>query len=72
MKNNEINLIIMLFSLILFFLVLSVIYLIISISENLDQSYLKIYIPFVVFSGFFIFLVAANLLSLVIFRIITK
>ncbi len=69
MRLKNIDIIVVLLGLILFFLVLSVIYLMISISGSFKvEEQFQIYMPLVVFSGFFIFLVAAMLLALAIFR----
>jgi hypothetical protein len=61
-----------LLGLVLFFLVISVIYVFINISI-LDQNFdLQFLMPLIVFSGFFIFLVAAMLVSLTIFNAIKR
>ena len=69
MKSNNSS-VLAVFGLILFFLVLSVIYSMISISGNLDSSFkeLQIFMPLIVFTGFFIFLIGAMLIALTIFR----
>ncbi len=68
MKFKNTDAIIILLGLILFFVVISVIYLMISISGNLNFSYFQIYMPLIVFSGFFIFLIGAVLIALAIFN----
>ncbi len=68
MKLRNTDMITALLGLILFFLVISVIYSMISISGSLKFNYIQVYMPFIVFSGFFIFLIGAMLIGLVIFR----
>lgn len=71
----ENNLVVGLFAVGLFFLVISVFYTIISLSDiirenNLDlANSLQVFAPLVVLTGFFIFLVAAMLLALSLFRV---
>lgn len=54
--------------LILFFLVLSVLYFIIYLSGIYKLVSLQAFVPFIVFTGFFIFLIGAILLALSIFK----
>jgi len=66
MKNNWI---IVLFGLSLFFLVLSVLYTMMFVfPENDVENRFQIFIPLVVFSGFFIFLIAAMLVALSLYN----
>ena len=67
MKNNNI---IILFGFSLFFLVMAVLYSIIFLApKNLNEG-MQIFVPLVVFSGFFIFLIAAMLVALSIYQIL--
>jgi hypothetical protein len=66
MKNNWI---IALFGLSLYFLVMTVLYTIINLDpENTLPKSLEVFAPFVVLSGFFIFLIGAMLVALAIFN----
>jgi len=65
-KNN--NFISGFLGIVLFFLVMSVLYILISLSIVYQFNELQFMIPFIVLSGFFIFLVAAILLALSIFK----
>jgi fucose 4-O-acetylase-like acetyltransferase len=57
----------------LFFLVMSVFYFMISFAGNDDKvNPIAPFMPFVVLSGFFIFLIAAFIIALTIFKIIEK
>jgi hypothetical protein len=67
MKMRQ-NLAALLFGLSLFFLVLSVIYSIMFLAPKGEPDFLGIFIPFVVFSGFFIFLIGAILVALSLFK----
>ncbi|MEK6859654.1 MAG: hypothetical protein AABX54_02455 [Nanoarchaeota archaeon] len=62
------NLVTGLFGIVLFLLVISVFYIITFLSEIIIVNDLQAFIPLVVFTGFFIFLVAAMLLALALFR----
>ena len=66
--NQKDNFILGLFGMILFFLVISVIYIMILISELTSLKEFQIFMPLIVFSGFFIFLIGAMLLALSIFK----
>ena len=69
------NILIGLIGIILFFLVLSVLYIILTSESVLGfktESVLQGLMPFVVLTGFFIFLVGAMLVSQAIHRIIIK
>ena len=68
-KDNN-NLILGLLGLILFFLVVAVIYLVILVSQNTSFKEYQAFMPLIVFSGFFIFLIGAILLALSIFRVV--
>ncbi|MDD5700317.1 MAG: hypothetical protein PHH00_04000 [Candidatus Nanoarchaeia archaeon] len=57
--------------LILFFLVMTVFYFVLFVPNDIERSSLQPVIPFVVFSGFFIFLVGAMLVALSIFRAVS-
>ena len=63
------NVILGLAGLTLFFLVISVFYIFVIYTER-NPDVLKPFIPFVIFSGFFIFLIGAILLALSLSRII--
>jgi polyferredoxin len=54
--------------LILFFLVMMVLYVILSLSFINPLDFLEAFVPLIVFSGFFIFLIGAILLALSIFK----
>ena len=62
------NWVIVLSGLSLFFLVMAVLYSIILLAPEGAPGFLSIFVPFVVFSGFFIFLVGAMLVALSIFK----
>ncbi|MDD5193084.1 MAG: hypothetical protein PHF67_00705 [Candidatus Nanoarchaeia archaeon] len=69
MKSSNNLGVLALLGLILFFLVLSVIYSMISISGSLKiEEQFQTFMPLIVFSGFFIFLIGAMLVALVIFK----
>jgi hypothetical protein len=70
MKLKNTDAIIVLLGLILFFLVLSVIYSMFIISGGVDSNFkaFQVFIPLIVFTGFFIFLIGAMLIALAIFR----
>ena len=53
---------------VLFFLVISVLYIFIFISDIIKFNNLQFFMPLIIFTGFFIFLVAAMLLALSIFK----
>jgi len=65
------NLVTILFGLSSFFLVLSVLYSILFIVPDFEHSSLGVFIPLVVFTGFFIFLIGAMLVALSIFKWLT-
>jgi hypothetical protein len=65
--NNNAPILAML-GLILFFLVIAVLYLIILVSETTPVKDFQGFMPLIVFSGFFIFLIGAILFSLSIFK----
>jgi len=52
----------------LFFLVMAVLYIIILFSYIIPLDFLQAFVPFIVFSGFFIFLIGAILLAMSIFK----
>ncbi len=60
----------LLFGLILFFLVMSVIYSVMFLAPKGDLKFMGIFVPFIVFSGFFIFLIGAILVALSIFKLL--
>ncbi|VVB77870.1 Uncharacterised protein [uncultured archaeon] len=57
-----------LFGLSLFFLVMSVLYFIISLAPKGEPDFLGMFAPFVILSGLFIFLIGAMLVALSIFK----
>jgi len=61
------NLVALLFGLSLFFLVMAVLYSIILLAPE-PEEFLQIFVPLVVFTGFFIFLIGAVLVALSIFK----
>ncbi|MBS3075675.1 hypothetical protein J4429_04415 [Candidatus Pacearchaeota archaeon] len=69
MKSHNNSSVLALLGLIIFFLVISVIYSIISISGSFKvEEQFQIFMPLVVFTGFFIFLIGAMLIALAIFK----
>ena len=68
MKVENNNFILGFFGIVLFFLVISVLYLTIFLSDTIEFMGLQFFMPLIVLTGFFIFLVAAMLLALSIFR----
>jgi hypothetical protein len=67
-NNNNNNLILGLFGVTLFFLVVSVLYFTMFFSETIEKNNLDIFMPLVVLTGLFIFLVAAMFVAMSIFR----
>lgn len=65
MKQNQI---IALFGLRLLFLVMAVLYSIIFLAPEGAPGLLRVFVPLVVFTGFFIFLIGAALVALSIFK----
>lgn len=65
MKQNSI---IILFGLSLFFLVMAVLYSLLSLAPEGAPDFLQVFVPLVVLSGFFIFLVGAVLVALAVFK----
>ena len=68
MKNNWV---IILFGLSLFFLVMSIFYTIIVANPDVDKIP-EVFAPFIILSGFFIFLIGAVLFALGLHKIILK
>lgn len=68
MKNNWV---VILFGLSLFFLVMSVFYTIIVANPDVDKIP-EVFVPFVMLSGFFIFLIGAVLVALGLFKILSE
>ena len=66
-KSNN-NFILGFLGIVLFFLVISVLYIFIFLSLKLNLNDLQFMMPLVVLTGFFVFLVAAMLLALSLFR----
>jgi len=62
------NWVIILFGLSLFFLVMAVLYSVIFLAPEGAPKFLQMFVPLVVFTGFFIFLIGAVLVALSIFR----
>jgi hypothetical protein len=71
-NNNNNNFVLGLLGVVLFFLVISVLYIFIFLSNVIMLADLQFLVLLVVFSGFFIFLVAAMLLALSIYRAFNK
>ncbi len=69
-QNN--NFILGFLGIVLFFLVVSVLYIVIFLSDIMGVNNFQFIMPFVVLSGFFIFLVGAMLLALSIYRAFNK
>jgi len=65
MKQNWVTL---LFGFSLFFLVMTVLYAVIFLAPKGEPDFLGIFVPLVIFSGFFIFLIGAMLVALSVFR----
>lgn len=66
-RQKNISLLVLM-GLILFFLVIAVLYSIILLSEKIPIKDFQEFMPLIVFSGFFIFLIGAMLIALSIFK----
>lgn len=67
-KSPKSSIILVMLGLVLFFLVLSVLYIMISISNIIPLEFIQAFMPFVVLCGFFIFLIGAMLIAFAIFK----
>jgi hypothetical protein len=68
MDRQDNNLIIGMLGIILFLLVISVLHIFLLFNKVIEINNLQVLIPFVVFTGFFIFLIGAMLIALAIFK----